>query len=143
MQRLIREKEIGDLVLQGLRQCSTAGVTPNHIEVVSCAPPPNLYRLTVLEIVQGTHLKLKLKLKLFSQHYQDLHVKFLNFEGCDGILSSENLKAGDCTDINLRKFLKQREANKCKMSRQQETIKPRAEINQVKTKRTIQRNSLF
>lgn len=110
MQRLIREKEIGDLVLQGLRQCSTAGVTPNHIEVVSCAPPPNLYRLTVLEIVQGTHLKLKLKLKLFSQHYQDLHVKFLNFEGCDGILSSENLKAGDCTDINLRKFLKQREA---------------------------------
>lgn len=99
------------------RPCLTRSETVQHSRGDSqphrgcqLCPPPNLYRLTVLEIVQGTHLKLKLKLKLFSQHYQDLHVKFLNFEGCDGILSSENLKAGDCTDINLRKFLKQREA---------------------------------
>jgi hypothetical protein len=37
------------------------------------------------------------------------------------------------------KALEQKEANSQKRSRRQEIIKPRAEINQVETKRTIQR----
>jgi hypothetical protein len=37
------------------------------------------------------------------------------------------------------KAVEQKEANSCKRSRQQEIIKLRAEINQVETKRTIQR----
>jgi alpha/beta superfamily hydrolase len=38
------------------------------------------------------------------------------------------------------KALEQKEANSPKRSRQQEIIKHRSEINQVKTKRTIQKN---
>jgi hypothetical protein len=54
--------------------------------------------------------------------------------------SKKKLKRAYTSSLTTQlKFLEQKEANSPKRSRQQEIIKLRAEINQVETKRTIQR----
>ena len=51
-----------------------------------------------------------------------------------------NLERADTSSLTIHlKYLEQKEENTTKRSRQQEIIKLRAEINQVETKRTIQR----
>ena len=52
--------------------------------------------------------------------------------------SKKKLERAYTSSLTALKTLEQKEANRHKRSRQQEIIKPRAEINQVETKRTIQ-----
>jgi hypothetical protein len=55
--------------------------------------------------------------------------------------SKKKLERAYTSSLTALKTLEQKEANRHKRSRQQEIIKPRAEINQIETKRSIQRIS--